>query len=79
MPRSAALLFFVLGAAGCASRQSDPGYASSETLRYSMTGVPGNDATVAAGQPAPLDPARSITERDCSKPIDMGGGNLRCR
>jgi hypothetical protein len=29
--------------------------------------------------PAPLDPARKISEQDCSKPIDPQAGNLRCK
>jgi hypothetical protein len=27
----------------------------------------------------PLDPQRSIHEQDCTQPIDISGGNLRCR
>jgi hypothetical protein len=26
-----------------------------------------------------LDPGRKINEQDCSKPIDFGAGNLRCK
>jgi hypothetical protein len=69
----AALLFVALAAAGCAAADDTP------TGRYSMTGVPGNNATAAAGQSASLDPKRSITVRDCSKPIEPPGGNLRCQ
>ena len=30
--------------------------------------------------PAPeLDPTRSIAEQDCTKPLDLSSGNLRCR
>lgn len=72
MPRCAALLLLVLGAA-CAS--SEP----ATTGGYSMSGAPGKDLTATAGQPAPLDPTRSITVRDCSKPVQVGGGNLSCR
>lgn len=35
-----------------------------------------------AGQPlaAPaLDPGRSVSEQDCTRPIAESGGNLRCR
>jgi hypothetical protein len=69
----AALLFVSLGAAGCAATDDTP------TGRYSMTGVPANNATAAAGQSTRLDPTRSITERDCGKPIEPPGGNLRCQ
>ena len=27
----------------------------------------------------PLDPSRKISEQDCSKPINLDGGNLRCK
>jgi len=31
-------------------------------------------------RPAPeMDPARKVTEQDCSKPVDLQGGNLRCK
>lgn len=26
----------------------------------------------------PMDPKRKINEQDCSKPIDLAAGNLRC-
>lgn len=43
--------------------------------------------TIAADGPAyapvfpanPLDPNRSIHEQDCTQPLEIGGGNLRCR
>jgi hypothetical protein len=28
---------------------------------------------------APMDPSRRVSEQDCSRPIETGGGNLRCR
>lgn len=27
----------------------------------------------------PLDPQRRIHEQDCTQPVEIGGGNLRCR
>jgi hypothetical protein len=33
----------------------------------------------AAGRSAPLDPARTVAEQDCTKPIALDRGNLRCR
>ena len=73
MPRSVFMLL-VIGAAACASPASD-----TTSSRYGMTGEAENDATASAGEPAPLDPTRPITVRDCSKRIDEGGGNLSCR
>ena len=73
MPRSAACLLIVLAAAGCARSDMTTG-------RYTMTEEPYNIRTLdVATAPAPLDPTRPINDRDCSKPIDIGGGNLRCR
>jgi hypothetical protein len=30
-------------------------------------------------RPAPLDPSRKVAEQDCSKPIDLYSGNIRCK
>jgi hypothetical protein len=27
----------------------------------------------------PLDPARKVNEQDCSKPVDLAAGNLKCK
>ena len=27
----------------------------------------------------PLDPERKVIEQDCTKPVDLTGGNLRCK
>ncbi len=27
----------------------------------------------------PLDPGRKVTEQDCSKPVDLFAGNLKCK
>ncbi len=29
--------------------------------------------------PAPMDPARRISEQDCSKPLDTTLGNIKCK
>lgn len=73
MLRIAACLLLVLGAAACS------GASAPSTGRYSMTAAADNNRTVAAGQPAPLDPTRPVSDRDCSKAIDIPGGNLRCQ
>lgn len=73
MVRFAACLLMVLAVAACASSEQE-----SFTSRYSMTASTDNNMTENAGKPAPLDPQRSITDRDCHKPIDPPGGNLRC-
>ncbi len=30
-------------------------------------------------RPAPLAPERSVSEQDCSRPVDLSAGNLKCR
>lgn len=41
---------------------------------------PGNVAEMRRdNEPAPPDPARRISEQDCIKPIELDGGNLRCK
>ena len=27
----------------------------------------------------PMDPTRKVNEQDCTRPIDLGAGNLRCK
>ena len=29
--------------------------------------------------PPPLDPKREVNEQDCSKPVDLTKGNLKCK
>ena len=37
-------------------------------------------ASDSSSAPAPImDPDRAIIEQDCTKPIDLSAGNLRCR
>jgi hypothetical protein len=64
--RPASVLLLVLAAASCATERPDSSYGMSVT--YS-----------APGRPAPLDPARTVAEQDCTKPIALYRGNLRCR
>jgi hypothetical protein len=75
MPRSAGFLLMVLAIAAC-STTPDP---EIDIGRYSMTSATDNIRTLDAGTPAPLDPTRPISDRDCSRAMDIGGGNLRCR
>ena len=29
--------------------------------------------------PPPMDPKREVSEQDCTKPVDLSAGNLRCK
>ncbi len=64
--RPAIALLLVVAVASCATQGRDSSYGMSVT--YS-----------AAGRPASLDPARTVAEQDCTKPIALDRGNLRCR
>ena len=64
--RPALVLLLALAAASCATERRDSSYAMSVT-------------SSAAGGRAPMDPARTVAEQDCSKPIALDRGNLRCR
>jgi hypothetical protein len=64
--RPAIVLLLVVAATSCATERRDSSYGMSVT--YS-----------AARQSAPLDPARTVAEQDCTKPIALDRGNLLCR
>ena len=45
-------------------------------------GASGDDSTMYSGTFGPkpeLNPDRTISEQDCTKPIVLDGGNLRCK
>ncbi len=60
------LVFAVAATAGCATTG---GASSDDSTMYSGTYGP---------KPA-LNPDRTISEQDCTKPIVLDGGNLRCK
>ena len=79
MPRLAILLPLVLAACLCALASGCTADGANDA-RYSMTASADNSLTAGAGEAAPMDPRRSIAERDCGQPIDpSAGGNLRCK
>lgn len=67
---------------GGIARGSQSGSASAATGGTRTSGG-GGGSTMRGGlgqrQPPPLDPARKVSEQDCSKPIDPQAGNLRCK
>ena len=64
--RAAIVLLLVVAAASCTTERQYSSYGMGVT--YS-----------AAGRLVPLDPARTVAEQDCTKPIVLDRGNLRCR
>lgn len=58
---------------------------SSASFAAVLIGLGLVSATVHGGAPespaaAPeLDPRRTVSEQDCTRPLDLSGGNLRCK
>ena len=48
---------------------------STQTGHGGGTGRPVNDPR----QVPPLDPKREVSEQDCTKPVDLMRGNLKCK
>ena len=65
-------VFVVVLLAGCAGR-FDP-----EVVDKRDSGTAANPV-VQEGYVPELDPNRKVSEQDCSKPVDIGAGNLMCR
>jgi hypothetical protein len=68
---NAAAIILMISTASCASRESPGAYRMSRSTATSATYMP--------SRPAPLDPTRKIVEQDCSKPVELHRGNLRCK
>jgi hypothetical protein len=66
--KTGAAMVLVCGIASCASGRS------SEDYRMSVT----SEAYVTSRAPR-LDRDRKVAEQDCSKPVDLFRGNLRCK
>jgi hypothetical protein len=71
MNKNIAVLTLLL-ATGCVGR-FDP-----DAIEKRDSGTAANPVVQELAVP-PLDPKRKVSEQDCSKPVDTGGGNLMCR
>lgn len=67
-PVATALIVLTLFAAGMEYSREDRPFPDPRAL------VPGNSEP-----PAPLAPDRVVSEQDCSRPVDLSSGNLKCR
>ena len=58
-----------------------PSSASSSTHQTTQTGHGGGSGRLREElrNPPPLDPKREVTEQDCTKPLDLTKGNLKCK
>ena len=74
-PLTALFAATLLSLAGCSSAPADdkPGYQMSDAPLAN----PVYDERELKGPP--LDPSRKVSEQDCSKPVDLEHGNLRCK
>lgn len=60
----------------------DVSSASTTTMKSTQTGHGGGSSRPREydpRQPPPMDPKREVTEQDCSKPVDLSKGNLKCK
>jgi len=55
--------------------------APTTTMQSTQTGHGGGTGMrqIDPRQAPPLDPKREITEQDCTKPVDLTKGNLKCK
>lgn len=74
-----------LGASSQGSGGKPGGKLSSETtapMHSTSTGHSGGTGrlrTYDPREPPPLDPKREVSEQDCTKPVDLTKGNLKCK
>jgi hypothetical protein len=78
MNRPAAIaLALLVTSAGCQSTDTpdslDLSYRTYDRTEMSVTNTPTPTA------PPKLDPTRKVAEQDCSKPVALDRGNLKCR
>lgn len=93
MRRAALLLLLALSAACFAKDGGGRGPALGSVASPTRMGETGGGGAVSVGvggstmrygprdlRPVPpLDPSRVVNEQDCTKPLDLAAGNLRCR
>ena len=59
-----------------------PSSAPTTTMQSTPTGHGGGTGRLREEDlrnPPPLDPKREVTEQDCTKPVDLTKGNLKCK
>jgi hypothetical protein len=81
MTRLALLLAVFLCAVDAAAAKGNgaPSPAAQMQASRSGGGGGGGRAYLDPRKAPPLDPRRKINEQDCSKPIDLSAGNLKCK
>jgi hypothetical protein len=69
--RPVAVLSLLLLAAACSTKEPDLGYRA--VNKESV------DPKVVMAKTPPMDPSRKVLDADCTQPIALDQGNLRCR
>jgi hypothetical protein len=74
-------LLFVAGAADAASGGKSASVAAGPSPANASSGFTrgGSGLTPDPRGAAPLDPKRKVSEQDCTKPVDLSAGNLKCK
>ena len=74
-------LFVIHSKAATGSRGSGPPSIASQMQSKGMGGGGGGSSRRYQDprKAPPMDPSRRINEQDCSKPIDLTAGNLKCK
>lgn len=74
-------LLFVAGAADAASGGKGAPVAAGPSPASASSGFTrgGSGRMPDPRGAAPLDPKRKVNEQDCSRPVDLSAGNLKCK
>ena len=74
------LMSFLLPAAAATGKGKSLGSVADSSHGSSSAGGGGSGRRYVDPRKAPpLDETRKVSEQDCSKPVDLFGGNLRCK
>jgi hypothetical protein len=73
------LIFLTMGNPVCAAKGNGaPSPAAQMQSARSGSGG-GGRAYLDPRKAPPLDPSRKVSEQDCSRPVDLNAGNLKCK
>jgi hypothetical protein len=81
MNRYAIAAALALASQGLASCASEPSHTMDAFVTDPYNSSRASAASIKYASPprGPLDPSRKIAEQDCSQPIDIDKGNVRCK
>lgn len=82
MRRLSFLVFLVLAMPADAASGRKAGVGPAATPAPTLSGRGGGGGRMLREDPRrapPLDPDRKVSEQDCTKPVDLSIGNLKCK